>query len=169
MSCIIDFAEATSYTTNILNGFDIVGFENSESILQKDRGYENPASATFSDLAEKVASFDFIDYETEEQGTTDLESKNFIEASELIETTEHGELIGKAISEDGFQLEFFSEGVNILASGFAEGENSVFIQGVSSDADIEYDEASGTLSIDGQEIAHIDVASDLNNNNYEIF
>jgi hypothetical protein len=168
MSCIIDFAETSSYTTNVLNGFDIVGLETSETMLQNAVEDEGIANGSFSDLTENSSNFDFIESETEEQGTLSLEGDNITENGELVESGDKGELIGQAITEDGFKLEFFNNGVNIIGD-FAEGEKSVFIQGVSDNAEIEYDELSGKFSVGGQEIAKIDPISDFSNNNYEIF
>jgi hypothetical protein len=168
MSCIIDFAENSSYTTNVLNGFDIVGLESSETMLQKDVEEEGIANGSYSDLMENSTSFDFINSEIEEQTTFSLEGNETTENAEPIEGSDNGELIGQAVTEDGFNLEFFNNGVNIIGN-FAEGEGSVFIQGVNNDAEIEYDELSGKLSVGGQEIAKIDPISDFSNNNYEIF
>jgi hypothetical protein len=168
MSCIIDFAETSSYSTNILNGFDIVGLEASETMLQKDGEDEGIANGSFNNLMDNSASFDFINSETEEQGTFSLEDNNTTENGEIIEGSDRGEVVGKVITEDGFSLEFFNDGVNIIGN-FAEGESSLFIQGVKNDTEIEYDELSGKLSVGGQEIAKIDPISDFSNNNYEIF
>lgn len=168
MSCIIDFAETSSYTTNVLNGFDIVGLENSENMLQNTTEEEAISNGNFTDLMENAADFDFINDEVEDRGTLDLESDGTATDNSLVEDSQGGELMGETVTEDGFTLEFFKDGVNIIGN-FGEQESSVFVGGIGNDAEIEYDELSGTFSVDGQEIAKIDAISNLNNNNYEMF
>lgn len=69
--------------------------------------------------------------------------------------------------KDTFVLEFF-DSVDTIAD-FNVEEDTIRIKGIGADADVEYDQASGKLSVDGNQIAQLESGLDITDNNYEIF
>lgn len=168
MSCLLYGADIPSITSNIINGFDISDLQDSESIDSiKDNGI---ARGSLKDLMQDSSSFGFINNEASEKLSSWLAENDVVsEDADIneIEASDGSELLSGTSNQDSFVLEFFDDGVNI--SDFTVGEDKIVIKGMSDDADVQYDEISGKLSVDGKELAQLDAGLNLNDDSYEIF
>ncbi len=71
--------------------------------------------------------------------------------------------------KDTFVFEFFDPGVDTITD-FKVGEDTIEIRGFGSDANVDYNQDTGSLSVNGEEIAKLDVGLDnFNDDNYEVF
>ena len=68
--------------------------------------------------------------------------------------------------QDTFVLEFFDGGVDTI-SDFNIDEDEMVIKGVSADAEVNYDDKSGKLFVDGQEIANLQPGLDFTKANLD--
>jgi Ca2+-binding RTX toxin-like protein len=69
--------------------------------------------------------------------------------------------------QDTFVLEFFDSVDTIV--DFNVDEDTIRLKGIGADANVEYDQATGKLSVDGNEIAELEAGLNITDNNYEIF
>lgn len=113
MSSVIDCAETSFYSANVLNGFDIVGLDKSEKIVRDTVDSESIANGNFDDLIEEETSFDFIDDEIEQVEGFELDSIPLAEDAD-VELIENGEISVEVSGEEAIELEFFSDGANIV-------------------------------------------------------
>ncbi len=66
-------------------------------------------------------------------------------------------------------FEFFDDGVDTVTD-FKVGEDTIQIQGVGSNANVDYNRDTGSLSVNGEEIANLDVGLDgWGDDSYEVF
>lgn len=176
MSCIVDFAETISQGTSFLSGFDVVGLDKAESIRDTAdnesmarEGYGNFGEDNYSYNFNHTYNFD--EGEREYSYSFDAGSEGVLQDadSEVSETGVDGEdsVVAENLGEDGLVVEFFNDGIETF-SDFAEGEDNIVVRGISENAEVDYDEQSGTLSVDGQELVQLDFNLDRNDN-YEIF
>ena len=115
MSSLCDSAETSFYTANVLSGFDIVGLDNSENIVRDTTDSKSMASNNFNDLIDATTSFDFVDVkdEAEDMASLNWESTALTEDTD-IELIENGEISVEVSEEEEIELEFFSDGANII-------------------------------------------------------
>ena len=171
MSCVVDFAETSFNTTNIVAGFDIMGPDSSESITQDSASNEMVARGTIQDLMGNSSRFDFVGSEAiEEDQNLGLENEAIVDDidSESIEAIDSGETLSDISGKDIFALEFFNDDLD-LDPEFIAGESKIAIGSVSDDTDPQNDEISVKLSIDGQELAQFDVELSFQDDRYDIF
>ena len=171
MSSIVDFAAPYSFSTNILNGFDIVGLDKSENIVRESANNDTIASGTIQDLVENIPTFDFVEGEVApEKSDIALEGEAILDElgeEETAETDENG-LFSEVTGKDVFSLEFFNNDLDIDGE-FTIGDDGIVVRGASENTDLEYDEISGSVSVNGQEIAQFDVSLDFDDDRYDIF
>ncbi|VEP12127.1 hypothetical protein H1P_1350012 [Hyella patelloides LEGE 07179] len=165
MSHIIDFAEASS-TTNVIAGFDIVGLDNSENIIRYPESSESIANGNTDKLMETANSFDFISSKSEGVNSLSLESTPLAEEAG-IDLAESGDAPASASGEEALTLEFFSD--DEIISELDLGNNDNFVRGSSDDGNVKYEEASGRLFVNGQELAQLDTELGLDDDSYEMF
>lgn len=169
MSCVVDFAETFSQGASLLSGFDVVGLDKTENIVQDAGEYESIASGGFQDLREDNYEYNFVEGVYEHEYTYSFE-----EVSEGVsqdvdsELGETSEVEAETSGGDNIDLEFFNDGINTFGDLTDGGDNPIF-QGIGENPSVEFDEQSGTLSIDGREIAQLDFNLDSQDDNYEIF
>lgn len=166
MSHLIDFAEA-SFTTNVIAGFDIVGLDNSENTIGDPESSESIAIGNTDKLMETANNFDFINSKSEEVNSLSLENTPLGEEVD-IDLAESGDASASASSEDALTLEFFSDDASII-SELALENNNIFVKGSSDDGNVKYNEASGRLFVNGQELTQLDVELGLDDDSYEMF
>lgn len=183
MSSIVDFGETFAHGASFLSGFDVVGLDNAESTIQDATEDESMLSRGSQALGESNYNYnyDFADLEGEYSY-----NYNFVEGEgeysysfdagvegvsqdvdSEVSDSDSNEVIAETAGEGSFVLEFFNDGIETF-SELTGGEDNIVIKGISENADVEYDEISGTLSVDGKELVQLDF--DLNqDDNYEIF
>ena len=175
MSCIVDFAETISQGASFLSGFDVVGLD-TENIRDTAED-ESMFRESFGDFGEDNYSYnfnhsyDFSEGEGEYSYSFDAGGEGVLQDtdSEVSESVdgENSEVV-EEFGEDGLVVEFFDDGVESF-SDFVGEEDNLVIKGISGNAEVEYDEQAGTLSVDGKELVQLDFSFDSNDNNYEIF
>ena len=70
---------------------------------------------------------------------------------------------------DTFVLEFFDPGIDTITD-FKVGEDTSEIRGFGSNANVDYNQETGSLSVNGEEIAKLDVGlENFNDDSYEVF
>lgn len=183
MSCIVDFAETFAHGASFLSGFDVVGPDSAESTIQDATEDESMLSRGSQALGESNYNYN---YDFAEGEGEDFYNYNFVEGegedsysfdaggegvsqdvdSEVSETSDN-EVVAETFGEGSFVLEFFNDGIETF-SELTGGEDNIVIKGISENADVDYNEQSGTLSVDGQEIVQLDFNLDRDDN-YEIF
>ncbi len=70
--------------------------------------------------------------------------------------------------QDTFVLEFFDNGIDRI-NDFDINEDKIVIKGVSADAEVDYDNKSGKLFVDGEELANLQPGLDFTDENYDIY
>lgn len=170
MSSIVDFAETFSHGGSFLSGFDVVGLDKAESIVQDASDYESMVSRGLQDLRENIPSFEFVEDTIEDLTSFDAGTEGVLQDidSEVSEKGDSKEVMSENSSEDSLIVEFFNDGIESF-SDLIEGEDNIVIKGISENAGVEYDEQSGTLSVDGKELVQLDFGLDSHDDNYEIF
>lgn len=176
MSCIVDFAETISQGGSFLSGFDVVGLDTESSRNTADEesmvreGYENFGENNYSYNFNN--SYNFGEGEGEYSSSFDAGSEGVLQDAdgEVSETAVDGEdsVVAENLGEDGLVVEFFNDGIETF-SDLAGGEDNLVIKGISENAEVEYDEQAGTLSVDGKDLVQLDFSFDSNDDNYEIF
>ena len=171
MSCLVDFAETSLNSTDIVAGFDIVGPDSAETITQDSPSNDAIARGTIQDLMGNSSPFDFMHEEPlEEDPSLGVENEAIVDDidSELVEAGEGSDIISSVSGKDIFALEFFNGDFD-LEDKFAVGESDIVVQGVSDCDEPQNDEISVKVSIDGQDLAQFDVELNLQDNRYDIF
>ncbi len=189
MSSIVDYNNPLLSETNSQNGFQIEDFEGLKEFTETS-GNDLLYQTNDSEFIDGDAGFDYIDG----QGGNDLISGgdeiDFImggDGSDVI-SGDHGDdlilggdgddaISGGAGSDqlsggagsDTFVFEFFDDGVDTVTD-FQVGEDTIQIKGVGSDANVNYDRDTGSLSANGEEIAKLDAGLDgWSDDSYEVF
>lgn len=189
MSSILEYTEPLSSTSNIIGGLDIVGFEDAENKLQGTEQSDSIVGGKLDDIIHGGAGFDFINGKEGNDvihGGDDIDflmgsagddiisgdgGDDFIvggTGDDVIEGGAGKDFILGGEGKDTFVLEFFDNSADII-SDFQAGEDKILIKGVSADAQVNYDELTGQLSVDGQEIAQLQPGLDFTDENYDIF
>ena len=119
MSSLIDCAETSFSNANVLNGFDIVGLDNSENIIKNTIDSESTANGNFGNLMEEETNFDFISDEIEQVESFDLNSSPLVEDAD-VELIESEEIAVEVSEQEAIDLEFFSDGANIVRENVEE-------------------------------------------------
>ena len=71
--------------------------------------------------------------------------------------------------KDTFVFEFFDKGVDAITD-FKVGEDTIEIRGVGSDANVEYNQDTGSLSVNGKEIVTLEPGlENFNDDSYDVF
>lgn len=172
MSCLVDFAETFAHGASFLSGFEVVGPNNTESIDRDTTEGEGNYNYNY-DFAEVEGeysyNYNFVEGEGEYSYSFDAGGEGVSQDadSEVNETSNSNEGVSETIGEGNFVLEFFNDGIETLSESIG-GEDNIVISGISENAEVDYDEQSGTLSVDGQELVQLDFNLD-SNDNYEIF
>jgi Ca2+-binding RTX toxin-like protein len=191
MSYIIDTGDHTSGTPNLIGGFDIVGLRGQENNLRGSQGSDFIQGGNHNDIISGQAGFDFInagagddfvsggkdiDFILGGAGNDTLngdEGNDFIvggEGDDLINGGKGNDFLIGGKGRDTFVLEFFgTESSSDTIADFNVQEDKLRIQGVGLDADVQYDEITGKVSVNGQEIAQLNPGLNFNDDNYEIF
>ena len=88
---------------------------NSENIVRDTTDSKSMASNNFYDLIDATTSFDFVDVkdEAEDMASLNWESTALTEDTD-IELIENGEISVEVSEEEEIELEFFSDGANII-------------------------------------------------------
>ena len=168
MSCIVDFAETFAHGASFLSGFDVVGPDNAESTIQDASEDESMVSRSSQALGESNHNYnyDFAEGEGEYSYSFDAGGEGVSQDVDS-EVSESNEITVETFGEGSFVLEFFNDGIETF-SELTGGEDNIVIKGISENADVDYNEQSGTLSVNGKEIVQLDF--NLNqDDNYEIF
>ncbi len=189
MSSIVDYNDPLSSNVNPQNGFKIEDFEGLKE-FPGTSGNDLLYATDDSELINGDAGFDYIDG----RGGNDLisggDETDFIlggdgndvisgdNGDDLINGGDGNDLInGGAGSDqlsggeghDTFVFEFFDDGVDTVTD-FKVGEDTIQIKGVGSDANVDYNQDTGSLSVNGEEIAKLDVGLDgWSDDSYEVF
>ena len=168
MSCIVDFAETFAHGASFLSGFDVVGPDSAESTIQDATEDESMLSRGSQALGESNYNYnyDFVEGEGEYSYSFDAGGEGVSQDVDS-EVSESNEITVETFGEGSFVLEFFNDGIETF-SELTGGEDNIVIKGISENADVDYNEQSGTLSVNGKEIVQLDF--NLNqDDNYEIF
>jgi hypothetical protein len=168
MSCLVDFAETFAHGASFLSGFDVVGPDNAESTIQDAREDESIVNKGFQALSESNYNYnsDFAEGEGEYFDSFDAGGEGVSQDVDS-EVSESDDITVETFGEGSFVLEFFNDGIETF-SEFTGGEDNIVIKGISENTDVDYNEQSGTLSVNGKEIVQLDF--NLNqDDNYEIF
>ena len=178
MSCIVDFSEAQSYGANFMSGFDVMGLDSTESVTQNSSSKSSMMDGGFQDSRNNDYRYQFVEGDYEYQHNFEHEYQYDFNAGgdavsedaedETIENSDGDGVICETPDGNGLVLEFFNDGLETKGNfSIAKGNN--FTKGIGENTEVEYDKQSGTLSVDGQEVANLNSPLDLNNENYEIF
>ena len=189
MSSIANSIEFMSSEPNYDDGFQLADFEGLEELFRNE-GNEPIYGSNNSDTLPGAAGFDYIDG----QGGDDLisggDDLDFIlggtgddiisgdngddlidggAGNDLINGGSGNDMIRGGAGNDTFVFEFFDDGVDTVTD-FTVGEDTIQIKGVGSDATVDYDQDTGSLSVNGEEIAKLDVGlDDWSDDSYEVF
>jgi Ca2+-binding RTX toxin-like protein len=189
MSSILEFTEPAVSTPNLIGGLDIVGFNNTENNLDGTNQSDFISGGQLNDIINGGAGFDFIDGKSGADSIHGGEDIDFLMGSQGDDTISGDEgndfILGGAgddvidggsgkdylyggEGQDSFVLEFFDNGVDKIID-FKVNEDKIVIKGVDSNAEVNYDEITGQLTADGQEIAKLQPGLDFTDENYDIF
>ncbi|MDJ0743197.1 MAG: hypothetical protein QNJ32_07525 [Xenococcaceae cyanobacterium MO_167.B27] len=189
MSSILESSESLSSTSNIIGGLDIVGFDNKENNLQGTDQSDSISGGQLNDVISGGAGFDFIDGQGGDDvihGGEDIDFLMGNQGDDTISGNGGDDLIlggagNDVISggagndnlyggegKDTFVLEFFDNGTDTI-NDFQVNEDKILIKGVNADAEVNYDDITGKLSVNGQEVANLQPGLDFTDENYDIF
>ena len=173
MSSIFDYNDPLSYNkVDSQNGFKIEDFEDLEKELKGTPENELIYATNDSEMIDGDTGFDYIDG----RGGGDLISGG--EDIDLILGGSGNDFINEELGSDqpsggadrdNLVFEFFDDGVDTI-NDFKVGEDTIQISGVSSDADVDYNQDTASLSVNGEEIAPLaPELKDWNDDSYEVF
>ncbi len=190
MSSILDHTESLSSTPNIIGGLDLVGFEDTQHNLRGTEQSDSIIGGNLDDIIDGGAGFDFINGSEGDDVIYGGDNIDFLMGGAGNDTISgdggddfilggagddvikggagNDNLFGGA-GKDTFVLEFFDNGGVDTINDFQVGEDKIEIHGVGADAQVNYDEITGQLSVDGQDIAKLQPGLDLSDEDYDIF
>ena len=189
MSSIVDVTESLSSTPNMMGGLDIVGFENEENKLLGTERSDSIGGGGLKDIIQGGAGFDYIDGKDGNDTIYGGEDIDFLMGSngddvisgdggddfilggagnDVIKGGAGNDNLFGGEGQDTFVLEFFDNGIDRI-NDFDINEDKIVIKGVSADAEVDYDNKSGKLFVDGEELANLQPGLDFTDENYDIY
>lgn len=189
MSSILADGSYDLYSTpNLLGGMDMYGAENQENDLSGTEESDSIKGGNLNDIINGGNGFNYLNGQNGDDVINGGDDIDFIlggdgndiinggkgndmimgqAGDDIINGGEGNDMIMGGSGNDTFVLEFF-DSVDTI-SDFNVDEDKVRIKGVGANADVKYDEATGKLSVDGQDIADLGVGLEFDDDNYEIF
>ena len=171
MSSIVDVTESLSSTPNMMGGLDIVGFENEENKLLGTEQSDSIGGGGLKDIIQGGAGFDYIDGKDGNDTIYGGEDIDFLmgnQGDDMLSGDGGNDFILGGAGNDTFVLEFFDNGIDRI-NDFDINEDKIVIKGVSADAEVDYDNKSGKLFVDGEELANLQPGLDFTDENYDIY
>lgn len=171
MSSCVNFNNHLSFDMDSYNGFKIEDFESPEPDLKAS--FENRLYGTDdSETLNGGQGFDYIDGRGGDDLIIGSNEADFIlggDGNDVISGGNGDDIISGGAGNDTFVIEFFDKGVDKITD-FTVGEDTIEIRGFGSDVNVDYNQDTGSLSVDGEEIARLDVGLDnFNDDSYEVF
>ncbi len=190
MSSILDYTEPLSSTSNIIGGLDMVGFEDTQNNLRGTEQSDSITGGGLEDIIQGGAGFDFINGNEGDDVIKGGDNIDFLmggtgndvisgdagddfimggAGDDVIKGGAGNDNIFGGAGKDTFVLEFFDNGGVDTINDFQVGEDKIELRGFGSDAQVNYDEITGQLSVDGQQIANLQPGLDFSDEDYDIF
>ncbi|ELS04118.1 putative calcium-binding protein [Xenococcus sp. PCC 7305] len=189
MSSIVDYNDPLLSNINSQNGFKIEDFEGLKE-LKGTSGNDLIYATNDNELINGGDGFDYIDGQGGNDVISGGDEMDFIlggDGNDLISGGNGDDMIdggaghdivyggsgsdqlSGGAGDDVFVFEFFDDGVDTI-SDFKVGEDTIKIHGAGSDANVDYNQDTGSLSVNGEEIAKLDAGLDgWNDDSYEVF
>ena len=189
MSSIVDYNNPLLSNISSQNGFKIEDFEGLKE-FNGTSGNDLLYGTDENELINGGAGFDYIDGQGGDDVISGGDEMDFIlggAGNDLISGDNGNDMInggdghdiiaGGAGSDqlaggagnDVFVFEFFDDGVDTVTD-FKVDEDTIKINGVGAGANVDYNQDTGSLSVNGEEIAKLDAGLDgWNDDSYEVF
>lgn len=171
MSSILADGSYDIYSTpNLLGGMDMYGAEDQENNLNGTEESDSIVGSNLNDIINGGNGFNYLNGKDGNDTITGGDDIDFIlggAGDDVINGKGGSDNIFTGSGKDTIVLEFF-DGVDTI-SDFDVDEDIIRIKGVGADADVKYDEATGKLSVNAQDIADLGAGLDFDDDNYEIF
>ncbi len=155
---------------NLLGGMDIYGAQEQENDLNGTEESDSIKGSNLNDIINGGNGFNYLNGLDGDDNITGGNDIDFIlggDGDDVIDGKGGRDNIFSGSGKDTIVLEFFG-GVDTI-SDFNVDEDKIRIKGVSADADVKYDEVTGKLSVNGQDIADLGAGLEFDDDNYEIF